>query len=111
MQENGGTVPGQATAKLVDLEDGLAGDSIKDADISNSALSPDTNTTATLSDPSSPASPHHHDHVMTFMDDSSLAQILGVVILEFGVIFHSFIIGLTLAVNAEFVPLFCVLIL
>lgn len=38
------------------------------------------------------------------------AQILGVAILEFGVIFHSVIIGLTLAVSDDFTTLFIVLI-
>ena len=38
------------------------------------------------------------------------AQLLGVAILEFGIIFHSVIIGLTLAVNDEFTTLFIVLI-
>ncbi|KAG9086202.1 high-affinity Zn(2+) transporter zrt1 [Ceratobasidium sp. UAMH 11750] len=39
-----------------------------------------------------------------------MAQILGVVILEFGVVFHSVLIGLTLAVDADFTVLFVVLI-
>ncbi|GAA5899337.1 hypothetical protein JCM5296_007537 [Sporobolomyces johnsonii] len=52
---------------------------------------------------------HRHDEDEV-ISEGALAQILGVAILEFGVIFHSFIIGLTLAVNADFVPLFCVLI-
>ncbi|CEQ39430.1 SPOSA6832_00954 [Sporobolomyces salmonicolor] len=60
---------------------------------------------------------HGHSHGLAYRGDEdevisegALAHILGVAILEFGVIFHSFIIGLTLAVNADFVPLFCVLI-
>ncbi|EJU03474.1 ZIP-like iron-zinc transporter [Dacryopinax primogenitus] len=41
---------------------------------------------------------------------SGAAQILGVAILEFGVIFHSVIIGLTLAVDPNFIQLFIVII-
>ncbi|GAA5893587.1 uncharacterized protein JCM6883_003570 [Sporobolomyces salmoneus] len=96
--------PEEALARqgtLVDLEEGDAG---KDAVIDSR---PSSITTPTLVPPSS--SPHHHDH-SSFIDESSFAQLLGVLILEFGIVFHSFIIGLTLAVNAEFVPLFCVLI-
>jgi zinc transporter 1/2/3 len=39
-----------------------------------------------------------------------MAQILGVAILEFGVVLHSVIIGLTLAVDDGFTTLFIVLI-
>ncbi|KAF8327213.1 Zinc/iron permease [Cantharellus anzutake] len=39
-----------------------------------------------------------------------LAQLVGVAILEFGVIFHSIIIGLTLAVNEDFKTLFVVIV-
>jgi len=42
--------------------------------------------------------------------DGAAAQIIGVAILEFGIIFHSVIIGLTLAVTADFVPIFIVII-
>jgi zinc transporter 1/2/3 len=44
------------------------------------------------------------------IDDSAAAQIIGVFILEFGVILHSILIGLTLAVNEDFVILFVVII-
>jgi len=44
------------------------------------------------------------------LDENPLAQILSVLILEFGVIFHSFIVGITLAVSVDFIPLFLVLI-
>jgi zinc transporter 1/2/3 len=44
------------------------------------------------------------------LDDHPLAQILSILILEFGVIFHSFITGITLAVSIDFIPLFLVLI-
>jgi zinc transporter 1/2/3 len=90
----------------VDLEDGL--DAIKDSTLASSP----TTTPAQL-DAHHSHSHHHHEEAGHHggIDESALAQILGVAILEFGVIFHSFIIGLTLAVNAEFVPLFCVLIL
>jgi zinc transporter 1/2/3 len=49
---------------------------------------------------------HHHNHLA----DSPLAQIVGVAILEFGVIFHSALIGLTLAVTTEFKTLFIVIV-
>ena len=42
--------------------------------------------------------------------EGALAQIVGVAILEFGIIFHSVIVGLTLAVNDDFVPIFIVLV-
>ncbi|KAG8744627.1 high-affinity Zn(2+) transporter zrt1 [Ceratobasidium sp. 414] len=44
------------------------------------------------------------------LTDSALAQILGVAILEFGVVFHSILIGMTLAVDEDFTVLFVVLI-
>ncbi|KAF8586344.1 ZIP zinc/iron transport family [Ramaria rubella] len=42
--------------------------------------------------------------------DTATAQILGIAILEFGVVFHSVLIGLTLAVDPDFKVLFIVLI-
>ncbi|GJJ11160.1 hypothetical protein Clacol_005392 [Clathrus columnatus] len=42
--------------------------------------------------------------------DSGIAQIIGIAILEFGVLFHSVIIGLTLAVDPQFKILFIVII-
>ncbi|KAH7335131.1 ZIP-like iron-zinc transporter [Rhizoctonia solani] len=51
--------------------------------------------------------PIAHPGVMTH---SALAQILGVAILEFGVVFHSVLIGMTLAVDEDFIVLFIVLI-
>lgn len=42
--------------------------------------------------------------------DSATAQVLGIAILEFGVVFHSILIGLTLAVDPEFKILFVVLV-
>ncbi|CAE6451571.1 unnamed protein product [Rhizoctonia solani] len=44
------------------------------------------------------------------MSESALAQLLGVAILEFGVVFHSILIGMTLAVDEDFIVLFIVLI-
>lgn len=41
---------------------------------------------------------------------TTMAQIIGVSILEFGVIFHSVLIGLTLAVDKDFKVLFIVLV-
>ncbi|GAA5820536.1 hypothetical protein JCM11251_003037 [Rhodosporidiobolus azoricus] len=55
-----------------------------------------------------------HEHGATDEDDemineSAMAQIMGVAILEFGVLFHSFVIGLTLAVSEQLGPLLAVL--
>ncbi|KNZ74568.1 Zinc-regulated transporter 1 [Termitomyces sp. J132] len=52
----------------------------------------------------------HHHHVTDTMSDNSVAQILGVAILEFGVILHSVLIGLTLAVDEQFKILFVVIV-
>ncbi|KAF9508855.1 hypothetical protein BS47DRAFT_203890 [Hydnum rufescens UP504] len=43
-------------------------------------------------------------------DSEVMAQIVGIAILEFGVIFHSIIIGITLAVNTDFRTLFVVIV-
>ena len=50
---------------------------------------------------------HHHPHAV---GDSPASQVIGVAILEFGVLLHSILVGLTLAVNDEFRVLFVVLI-
>lgn len=50
-----------------------------------------------------------HDPSGNF-SDSAIAQILGVAILEFGVLLHSILIGLTLAVDPDFKVLFVVII-
>ena len=42
--------------------------------------------------------------------DSTYGQLISVAILEFGVVLHSILIGLTLAVNEDFIVLFVVLI-
>ncbi|KAJ6546052.1 ZIP-like iron-zinc transporter [Mycena vulgaris] len=47
---------------------------------------------------------------LSIMDDSAAAQIIGVAILEFGVILHSILIGLTLAVDQSFKILFVVIV-
>ncbi|KAJ6494028.1 ZIP-like iron-zinc transporter [Mycena vitilis] len=53
----------------------------------------------------------HHDHAEpTHMDDSASAQIIGIAILEFGVLLHSVLIGLTLAVDEGFKVLFVVIV-
>jgi solute carrier family 39 (zinc transporter), member 1/2/3 len=52
---------------------------------------------------------HHHSHTGNILDDHPLAQVLSVLILEFGIIFHSFITGITLAVSLEVVVLLIVL--
>ncbi|KAF9241833.1 ZIP-like iron-zinc transporter [Melanogaster broomeanus] len=49
-------------------------------------------------------------HSGTHYDSSALAQIIGVFILEFGVLLHSLLIGLTLAVSSDFKILFVVII-
>ncbi|KAG9050411.1 high-affinity Zn(2+) transporter zrt1 [Tulasnella sp. UAMH 9824] len=52
-----------------------------------------------------------HDHArVTAFYSTTMAQIIGVSILEFGVIFHSVLIGLTLAVDEDFKVLFIVLV-
>ena len=49
----------------------------------------------------------HHQQVSLL--DHPLSQALSIIILEFGVLFHSFIIGMTLAVSTEFILLLVVL--
>ncbi|KAF8262618.1 ZIP-like iron-zinc transporter [Lactarius quietus] len=49
-------------------------------------------------------------HITTMTDDNAMAQLIGVGILEFGVILHSVLIGLTLAVNENFKILFVVVV-
>ena len=44
------------------------------------------------------------------IDDSALAQIIGIAILEFGVTLHSVLIGLTLAVDPGFKVLLIVIV-
>lgn len=53
---------------------------------------------------------HGHSHGWTVLDDSSIAQITGIFILEFGILLHSVLIGLTLAVDPDFKVLFVVLV-
>ncbi|KAJ7694650.1 ZIP-like iron-zinc transporter [Mycena rosella] len=53
---------------------------------------------------------HHHHGELTHLDDSASAQIVGIAILEFGVILHSVLIGLTLAVDEGFKILFVVIV-
>ncbi|RPD58926.1 ZIP zinc/iron transport family [Lentinus tigrinus ALCF2SS1-7] len=50
---------------------------------------------------------HHHPHAV---GDSPAAQVIGIAILEFGVLLHSILVGLTLAVNEEFRVLFVVIV-
>lgn len=49
-------------------------------------------------------------HPPSIADDNVLAQIIGVFILEFGVLLHSLLIGLTLAVDPNFMTLFVVVV-
>ncbi|KAK7024950.1 ZIP-like iron-zinc transporter [Favolaschia claudopus] len=56
---------------------------------------------------------HHHGHShgeLSHLDDSAAAQIVGIAILEFGVLLHSVLIGLTLAVDEGFKILFVVIV-
>ncbi|KAH9931969.1 Zinc/iron permease [Fomitopsis serialis] len=54
---------------------------------------------------------HAHDHGMHgALSDSAIAQIIGIAILEFGVVLHSVLVGLTLAVDEEFKILFIVIV-
>ncbi|KAJ7117455.1 ZIP-like iron-zinc transporter [Mycena epipterygia] len=52
----------------------------------------------------------HHHGGLSHLDDSASAQIVGIAILEFGVILHSILIGLTLAVDESFKVLFVVIV-
>jgi solute carrier family 39 (zinc transporter), member 1/2/3 len=67
-------------------------------------------TTQPKSSSSSDAESQTHAHVHLTHESSPLAQIISVVILEFGVVFHSVIIGLTLAVDQAFKVLFVVIV-
>ncbi|KAJ7625642.1 ZIP-like iron-zinc transporter [Roridomyces roridus] len=54
---------------------------------------------------------HHHDHGHGHGHDSAAsAQVIGIAILEFGVLLHSVLIGLTLAVDPDFKILFVVIV-
>ncbi|KAG7091791.1 hypothetical protein E1B28_008195 [Marasmius oreades] len=55
----------------------------------------------------STSAPKLHAHGVL---DNPLAQIIGIAILEFGVVLHSVLVGLTLAVDEEFKILFIVLV-
>lgn len=50
---------------------------------------------------------HSHEHGI---DASALPQIVGIFILEFGILLHSVLIGLTLAVDPDFKVLFVVVV-
>ncbi|KZT72026.1 ZIP zinc/iron transport family [Daedalea quercina L-15889] len=50
------------------------------------------------------------DHQPGPLSDSAIAQIIGIAILEFGVLLHSVFVGLTLAVDEEFKILFVVIV-
>ncbi|KAI0773219.1 ZIP zinc/iron transport family [Trametes elegans] len=52
----------------------------------------------------------HNTHSPSALSDSPIAQIIGVAVLEFGVLLHSVLIGLTLAVDEEFKILFVVIV-
>lgn len=52
----------------------------------------------------------HNHHGAETDAHGALAQIVGVFILEFGVLLHSVLIGLTLAVSDDFITLFVVII-
>ena len=44
------------------------------------------------------------------LKESAISQIIGIFILEFGIVLHSVLIGLTLAVDPDFKVLFVVLV-
>ncbi|KLJ08132.1 hypothetical protein EMPG_16421 [Blastomyces silverae] len=53
---------------------------------------------------------HHHGHTLSSLVEDYSAQLTSIFILEFGIIFHSIFIGLTLAVaGEEFITLYVVL--
>ncbi|KAJ6582065.1 ZIP-like iron-zinc transporter [Mycena capillaripes] len=53
---------------------------------------------------------HQHHGELSHLDDSASAQIVGIAILEFGVLLHSVLIGLTLAVDEGFKILLVVIV-
>ncbi|OJD28182.1 hypothetical protein ACJ73_00419 [Blastomyces percursus] len=54
---------------------------------------------------------HHHGHTLSSLVQDYSAQLTSIFILEFGIIFHSIFIGLTLAVaGEEFITLYVVLV-
>ncbi|EEQ92299.1 membrane zinc transporter [Blastomyces dermatitidis ER-3] len=54
---------------------------------------------------------HHHGHTLSSLVEDYSAQLTSIFILEFGIIFHSIFIGLTLAVaGEEFITLYVVLV-
>jgi len=60
-------------------------------------------------DPESSIGLHENSSASNALD-TAIARIIGIAILEFGVLFHSLLIGLALAVDAEFKILFVVLV-
>ncbi|KAH7102149.1 ZIP zinc/iron transport family [Auriculariales sp. MPI-PUGE-AT-0066] len=71
---------------------------------------PDTHTTATVRPAPSPSdSTDSSDQQLVAAEGDVRSQIIGVAILEFGVIFHSIIVGLALATDPSFIVLFGVL--
>jgi zinc transporter 1/2/3 len=81
-----------------------------DAHLSHNSVVEDTVEKPSASDVEKSASSSEEGHAAFTFDDNVLAQIIGVAILEFGVLLHSVLIGLTLAVTSEFVTLFIVII-
>lgn len=81
------------------------------ADIESAAPSDDhTPTKRVLSGKDEKGLSDDDDSVNSFGLSVAASEILGVMILEFGVIFHSVIIGITLGTTDEFVTLFVVII-
>ncbi|PGH33522.1 solute carrier family 39 (zinc transporter), member 1/2/3 [[Emmonsia] crescens] len=65
----------------------------------------------TTEKPSSRDNDHHHSHSLASLVEDYSAQLTSIFILEFGIIFHSIFIGLTLAVaGEEFITLYVVLV-
>ncbi|KIK78402.1 hypothetical protein PAXRUDRAFT_36647 [Paxillus rubicundulus Ve08.2h10] len=73
--------------------------------VSAQVTSVDNNSAHEKYAPDIEASHQHADY-----DSSALAQIIGIFILEFGVLLHSLLIGLTLAVDPDFKVLFVVVV-
>ncbi|KAG6890084.1 hypothetical protein C0995_012033 [Termitomyces sp. Mi166 len=77
---------------------------------SHAAHGPESSSSNERGDPESQDLKHQHGTHTNTMEDRAVAQIIGVGILEFGVLLHSILIGLTLAVDEQFKILFVVIV-
>lgn len=90
-------------------------DTTKAVPVDDIEAAPQGNTAESISSPSSLSAPASLDQKNANTSDavalsSQASEILGVMILEFGVIFHSVIIGITLGTTTDFDVLFIVII-